>query len=40
MYLSFQVQMNKSEIECEFTMKFEEFFCLRSVPSIDEIISA
>ena len=32
MYLSFQFQMNRSEIEiCEFNDTFEEvFFCLRS----------
>ena len=40
MYLSCQLQMNKNKIECEFEMHLKNFFCLRSVLSIDEIISA
>ena len=40
MYLSFQLQMNENKIECEFEMLLKNFFCLCSILSIGEIISA
>ena len=32
--------MNKNKIECEFEMQLKNSFCLRSILSFDEIISA
>ena len=41
MYLLFQFQMNKNEIEiCEFEMHLKNFFCLHSNLTNDDIISA